>query len=254
MSESEPLPATPTEAHCPRCNGTRSCDLHGEVYQPWSWTDGRNSVDGGRTHRLLECRGCHQVFLWTSSWDSESYEHEWDEDAQEYRLVSVPTVETFPVPEQPEARPAWSLSLSSRDAQLGAIMGEIYAAVEAGHRILAATGLRTAFDRASSLLGISEDLTFEGKISKLQSEGFIGPTEAEILTTIVNAGNAAAHRSWTPSADDLKRLLGSLEQFIHRTIITGTSVIDVATSIPPRSSRKTKLSGSAEAEAPQIAE
>jgi Domain of unknown function (DUF4145) len=62
--------------------------------------------------------------------------------------------------------------------------------------VLAAIGLRTAFDRASELLGIDPNKTFAGKLSQLVVDGHIGSTEKASLDVLTDAGGAAAHRGW----------------------------------------------------------
>lgn len=222
-----------TKAHCPRCDGERSCNVVGEADRPWHWTDGRNYHEGGTTHRLLECRGCEAIFYWRSSWDDSDFDVEFDEDG-ESRLVSIVRTETYPQPEKKARKPDWVWSIAKKDSQLEKILTEVYDAVERRSNILAATGLRTAFDRAVSYHAVDENQPLAAKVKALQERGFIGATEADILNTVVDAGSAAAHRAWNPTDEQLGQLLQALEHFIHRTVVVGEKVLEVKALIPQR--------------------
>ncbi|OUL86132.1 DUF4145 domain-containing protein [Paraburkholderia hospita] len=224
------------KAACPRCNGERNCRVHGALDEPWEWTDGRNATNGQVDHRLLKCLGCETVFYWRSSWDSEDWDIQIGTDgAQGYYHPT--TVTTYPKPEKASERPDWIWNLSSTDPQLATILIQTYDAKDAGALILAAVGLRTALDRTTEFLKIDPGLPLEKKIEGLRSSGFIGETEANVLSTVANAGNAAAHRGWSPDETEFRKLLDALEQFIKRTVISGKSVLEIATRIPARHSR-----------------
>ena len=222
------------KAHCPRCDGERVCDIHGQAVRPWHWTDGRNSTDGSDTHRLLECRGCETVFYWKSSWDDNDFDYDVN-SAGETVMVAVVRTESYPAPDKKSLKPDWVWAIAKKDPQLEKILSEVYDAVERSSNILAATGLRTAFDRVVSYHAVDENLPLADKVKALKDRGFIGETEADILNTVVDAGNAAAHRAWNPTDEQLGQLLQSLENFIHRTVVVGEKVLEVKALIPGRS-------------------
>ncbi|EPH9713281.1 DUF4145 domain-containing protein, partial [Enterobacter kobei] len=70
--------------------------------------------------------------------------------------------------------------------------------------------------------------------------GFIGDTEASILSTVVDAGNAAAHRGWSPIKSEFDELLNSIEQFVQRTILSVKTTTHIVERIPPRVKRPKK--------------
>ena len=53
------------------------------------------------------------------------------------------------------------------------------------------------------MLGVDESLDLNKKIEKLVDDGRLGKIEAEHMQVAVNAGNAAAHRGWSPNDEDL---------------------------------------------------
>lgn len=231
---------TTMHAHCPRCDGQRSCKIHGAYDHVWSWEDDMNSENGQTDHRLLQCLGCETVFYWRSAWDSSDYDyvynHELGQDVPEPNIRT----ETYPKPEKKSERPDWTWSLYQRDRILSRIMNEVYSAIELNAYILASVGLRTAFDRATEILGIQPSIALAEKVSTLQNGGWIGTTEAENLTVLVNAGSAAAHRGWSPDQEDLKPLLRTLEQFLERTIMSDKRISEIADKIPQRQKKKPK--------------
>lgn len=227
------------KAHCPRCDGERNCTVHGALDQPWEWTDGEHSNSGQVDHRLFKCQGCDQAFYWSRSWDEETWDFRMTPDGREERYCTA-TITTFPMPDRSNNRPDWIWDLSTKDAQLAAIMTQTYDAHDAGSLILASVGLRTAFDRATQFLQIDPALSLEKKVEALRNSGFIGETEADVLAVVANAGSAAAHRGWSPDAAEFRKLLDALEHFITRTVISGKAVLEIAERIPARHPRAKK--------------
>ena len=235
---------TPTsgrfKAHCPRCNGERNCDIHGAFDQPWEHDDDEHHTNGRVEHRLLQCLGCETVFYWRLSWDSEGVDFRYNRRTGQEEMFYEVSRLTFPAPEKESDRPDWSWTLHKVDMTLSAIMSEVYAASEARSFILASVGLRTALDRMTELLGVDPDLPMVGKVKALVANGWVGESEAQTLDVVMNAGNAAAHRAWSPIEEEFKKLLEVVEQFLLRAIITVKRSLEVAANIPKRPGRAPK--------------
>ena len=229
------------KAHCPRCDAERQCDLHAMFKEPWQWEseDGLHSNNGERDHYLVQCRGCETVFYLMSSWESEQWDERYDPATGKEEIFCPLTWLSFPQPESVDRRPDWAWNLHSVDGVLSAVLDEIYQAGEQNLLALATMGMRTAFDRASELLGVDPSLTFEEKVSRLAAQGLVGAREAESLRVLVEAGCAAAHRAWMPEKSQFETLMRALEQFIHRSLVLRT-LEHVAPDIPLRPKRKGK--------------
>ena len=80
--------------------------------------------------------------------------------------------------------------------------------------------MRTLFDRASKLLDVDPNFPFSKKLQELQSSGHIGNQEREVLSILVDAGSAAAHRGWQPSPEQLEPIFDTMEQFLERSFVT----------------------------------
>src|SRR5438874_868421 len=104
-------------------------------------------------------------------------------------------------------RPNWLDALHDRDISLGLLLNEMYTALDSDLRVLAAIGARTAFDRASELLGVNPAIRFQEKLNSLGASGKISLDEEKTLEVLVNAGSAAAHRGWRPKPEELNTML-----------------------------------------------
>lgn len=227
-------------AHCPRCDGQRICIIHGTFDQPWSVEDGRNHMEGQIDHKLLQCAGCETVFYHQSSWNSEEWDGDYHPITGESIITHPRTIETYPAPEKKSQKPDWVWSIAQKDPQLFTILNEVYQAYEARSFILAAVGLRTAFDLTTTYLNIDPGHTLEDKVKELRENGFIGETEAMTLGTVAEAGNAAAHRGWAPDHKTFQVLLTTLEQFVYRVVVSDKEALSLNAKIPARQPRPKK--------------
>jgi hypothetical protein len=227
---------------CPTCEGERVCLVHGQFVERWSWEDENDYyVNGENDHRILQCRGCETVFYHKSSWNSEEWEERYHPHTGEHVTLHPLSVSTFPEVVKPgKKRPDWYTQPNKIEPRLGSILREMYDARDTNSFILASIGLRTAFDRASELLGVPAEDTFESKVKTLFDGGYIGVSEADALKVVADAGSAAAHRAWSPTAEEFDVLLMALEHFLERNLVAGNKARALASSIPPRAPRKSK--------------
>lgn len=144
----------------------------------------------------------------------------------------------WPTPTR-RARPDWMLDnfagiSAISDPDLRRLLDEVYAALDTDLRVLAAIGIRTSFDRASELLGIEPDLSFQAKLRALEGSGHIGANEKEILDALTDAGSAAAHRGWRPSTEELNTMMEIIESFLHRSFVLGHEARKLKRTVPRR--------------------
>jgi hypothetical protein len=226
------------KAHCPECDGERVCDVHGATKTSWDWesADKQHSMYGGADHSLLQCRGCETVFYQQSAYDSEDIDH-WYEPDGSTGSAFARTVTTYPKPTS-KTKPVWFPTVQKADPQLGRILEETYLAFDSSSLILATIGIRTAIDRTTELLGIDSARSFEEKIQELQTGGWIGETEKQILEVVIDAGSAAAHRGWSPGAREASQLITVLEVFLQKAFIVEKKALSLKDSIPAKPTRK----------------
>lgn len=204
------------QAVCPRCAGPRKAFLRGSNTIDGHEDTEFGSVSWSNRALLLECCGCEMHFFREDRYFSES--------------DGVETVYFPKAPSRP--RPGWVGSVFLFDIVLKDLLQELYIAAEADLRVMTAIAVRTAFDRATELLGVSADKPFARKLDELLSSGKIGAGEREVLDALVNAGSAAAHRAWKPGAFELQTMITVMESFIHRTIILEGPARRLASAAP----------------------
>jgi hypothetical protein len=108
-------------------------------------------------------------------------------------------------------------------------------ALNSGINVLASVGARTLLDRAGYLLlGGDPKGGFEGKLSALVGRGLISPQEKAALDAVADAGNASAHRGYTPTAERLGHIVDIIENFLHRSFVLPRAADEIRSSTPPR--------------------
>lgn len=227
-------------AACPRCVGQRSCDLLHELDEK-SEDDSHPEypIWGGANHQLLRCRGCETIFYKVESWHSEDWDVKFDPETGQDEMYCPRRTSVYPPPEPKSEKPDWTWELYRKDSVLSQVIHEIYVAKTNDLNVLTAIGLRTAFDRATFLLGVDESLDLSQKIEQLVQDGRLGKVEAEHMQVAVNAGNAAAHRGWSPDDQQLAALLRVLEQFLRRSFFE-PPIGQIGILIPPRPKKQKK--------------
>jgi hypothetical protein len=144
----------------------------------------------------------------------------------------LPRFDHWPTPPR-RRRPEW-LEFSLSDTTLERLLREVYAALDADLRVLAAIGIRTAFDRVSELLSVNPDLTFAKKLDALVATASIGPGDRRSLEALIDAGGAAAHRSWRPDAVQLATMMDIIEALILRSLVLPERSQALRHGVPPR--------------------
>ena len=214
-------------AHCNACGGRR--DAYMRASHTSNGTDGE--VSWSHTYHVLECCGCHNISVMHVHWFSEWDQIEGDPLTGEPRMVPGEKVTIWP-PATKRQKPKWVERLD--DQALRDVIDEVYRALSSGIIILASIGTRTLLDRAMTLCIGDKRLTFKQRIDLLKKEGYIGDTEGDILSVIVDAGNAAAHRAFSPTYEDLETIIGTVENFLERQFILRAGAKNVQVATPPR--------------------
>jgi hypothetical protein len=215
-----------TKAHCNKCHGTKNS---------WVRADHTvNSSDGpiswSHSYEVLQCCGCDTLSVRHKHWFSEWDQMDYDDYGQ---LVMRPGVkETYYPPPTVRAKPTWSDNIE--DDVLRDVLDELYSALTMGLNVLATVGARTLLDRAGYLLIGDPKGGFEGKLSALVTGGLISPQEKETLDAVADAGNASAHRGYTPTAERLGHIVDMIENFLHRAFVLTRAAEDIRKSTPPR--------------------
>ena len=211
------------QGHCPKCGAGRNANVIGSAREQWddemlvSKTESYE-IYGYETYRLLKCCGCNTIYIQREEWFSEG------DDA---------TITHWPSPAR-QQRPNWLYELN--DSALRCLLEEVYGALDADYRVLAAIGARTVLDRTMVLNGAKESSRFPQKLAELQEKNVISEHEKVLLEPLIKAGNAAAHQAWKPTPDQLNTIMSVIEGFVHRTLVQGKAVDVLKKDLPPKNS------------------
>lgn len=223
-----------TQGHCPACGPDRRAEILAKHMETWE----DRSVSGSETYAVLRCGGCAAIYFQRVSECSEDMDFEYNENGETV-AIAKPRFSYWPLPFR-RARPLWIETL--KDDSLREVLAEVYGALDADHRILAAIGARTALDRAMVLLGATDYKSFAAKLEELVSSKFISDHERQILGVLTDAGSASAHRGWRPTPENLATIMDGTENFLHRTLVVGKAANAMKRKVPRRSRRRPKAS------------
>jgi hypothetical protein len=169
------------------------------------------------TSSLLQCKVCNKTQLRVSHWNSEN-EHS--------------GVEFYPAHAKHKP-PQWLDELPTEYSDLAR---EIYTAVDMGSYTLALMGARCLLDIFISRH--TPDLnSFKKKLEELVKLGALSAKQTEILMPTFDAGSAAAHRGFKPSASNVITALQVVENLIQQDML-GIMVEKLRIDTPPRAPQK----------------
>jgi hypothetical protein len=159
----------PVKGHCPSCGSDRLADVVGHHHSRYDDEEIWGKID----YRILRCRGCESVYFQKDEIFSEDVDYEVNPHTGELEGYIPHRITHWPKPPAASERvqPAWASQLLDIDNDLDSLFNEIYVALNNNLRVLSAIGVRTAFDRASELLGVDPAKSFADKLSKLVQLG-----------------------------------------------------------------------------------
>ena len=230
------------KGHCPRCGPDRRADVVASHEETWESEDA--PVWAIDTYNILRCRGCETVYVRHEHVFSEDEDYELNPETGEYETVLDPKVTYWPAPAQ-RRRPDWLNKLE--DGTLRDLLDEVYGALDADHRVLAAIGARTALDRAMVLNSATEAFGFAEKLDELKNAGLISQHEKDILVVLTDAGGAAAHRGWQPDTKKLSTIMDGTEAFIHRALVLSGAIAAMKEQVPEKPKRPKRRNTNKEA-------
>lgn len=223
------------KGHCPRCGPDRRADVVASHEEPWE--NDEAAIWAIDTYNILRCRGCESVYVQRQHVFSEDEDYQFNPETGEYETVLCPDVTYWPAPAR-RKRPDWLKRLE--DSTLRDLLDEVYGALDADHRVLAAIGARTALDRVMVLKGATDAFGFAEKLDELKNAGLISQHEKDILIVLTDAGGAAAHRGWQPDAEKLSTIMDGTEAFIHRALVMSGAIAAIKEQVPKKPKRPKK--------------
>jgi hypothetical protein len=223
MGTSKQRKRVPERLFCNECHKDTLHDLLKEVSDK-----AEDEVDfgGGQvlyvceetTNQMFECRGCKSVVLRCTSKFSE-------DDTEKVRYFPPPVA---------RLKPHWFNKLPS---DLQKLLSEIYRSLDADTRALPVMGARAVLDRVI-FDTIGDAGSFERKLEKLEAGRHISAKGREILDAALDAGNAAAHRSYAPTVKHVHAVMDIVENLVHSTYVLENVAEEIKKDTPPRPHNK----------------
>jgi hypothetical protein len=191
------------------------------------------SIDGGESWDLMRCLGCSAITVRNSKWHSE----EVDEDGRpDIKFKFWPTC-SF------RQKPKWATRRKCSSSELNDysdLIDEIYDALAVEAFSLAVMGIRALIERVMFNC-VGDKGSFVDTIKEFFSKGYVSEKQQEIFNSaLIEAGHAAMHRNFKPSAETVNVLLDIVEGIIASIFFITPAAESVAKGIPKRVGRTPK--------------
>ena len=131
--------------------------------------------------------------------------------------------------------PPWFEDLP--DETLRKVLAEIYKSLQTDSHYLATFGSRTLIDRLI-VLTVGDKGNFQKGLQALEKADKLSSHKRKCIDPVVDAGNAAAHRGWEPSQEQLKVILDTVEGLIHRLLVLPQLTDELDEAVPSRNDSK----------------
>ncbi|MDA4846144.1 DUF5655 domain-containing protein [Hoeflea poritis] len=179
---------------------------------------------------IIECCGCEHSALVKRTLTEDDIEYFEDPTTGEQDSEGHWNETIYP-PVTYRDLPNWFDDLP--DPTLQEILRETYKSLQTESHYLATFGSRTLLDRLI-VLTVGDKGNFQSGLKALRESGKISQHEHEIIKPVVQAGNAAAHRGWAPSKEQLTTILDTVEGLIHRLLVLPKLAEELEEAVPAR--------------------
>lgn len=130
------------------------------------------------------------------------------------------------------ALPDWVDQLPHQIAQA---MRQTYQALRDGITIPGAIGLRTLIEATARHALGGDPGSFKQMLSGLEASGLLLVADRDLLSRVIDSGNAVAHRAFEPDAESLRYMKEATEHLMVRVFLSAQRAQHLASKTPPRS-------------------
>lgn len=117
-----------------------------------------------------------------------------------------------------------------------ALLREVTQALDNGLLTLASMGLRALIDMVCTDQ-VSDVGGFQAKVDALLEASLITKSQHPILLTVIDAGNASAHRGFTPDSSDIKTVFSVVQDLLRSLYLHPSQAAVLAKKTPARRAR-----------------
>jgi hypothetical protein len=219
--------------HCNECGRpTNQLVLH-EKSDHWSDAieigEGREeSIEGGNTYSTTKCLGCDTISYLTETWFSQ----ETEPDGQ-----PIVKAKRYP-PSMARRHPEWFTNVLSLPPNIREFLQEIYVALQNGSLRLCALGTRALIEQII-VTKVGDRGSLGANIEEFLKAGYVAQQDHKLFREkVVELGNAAMHRGYTPASEDIHTLLDITEALVASIYVHPHRVARMGQGMPPRVQRK----------------
>ena len=188
------------------------------------------SIEWGVTWRVIQCRGCESVSMKRAAWNSEAT------DEQGRPEIEV----TYFPPRIFRDFPAWlqnDIFTQTCPDEIEKLMKELYVALQNDCHAASTMLMRAIFEH-TMIDKAGDHGTFAKNLSKFEELGFIGKKQAEVVSSMLEAGHASIHRAFIPKKSDIVTLVDILEGVLEVVYVQVPKAADLKKRIPKKKKRK----------------
>ena len=181
------------------------------------------------SYALISCGGCSTVSM--------GHQRLWVDDGSIDQAY-------YPSPVS-RKMPSWTFWLTlglmknKEEGALGALLMEIFQAVDGGQYRLAAMGIRALLEQVM-IFKIGDLPTFDEKLDEFQKQGYISLIQRDSMRATLDVGDAAMHRGFRPTEQELSIALDVVEGVFAPIFGHRAEAEKLADRVPARAPRPPK--------------
>jgi hypothetical protein len=122
---------------------------------------------------------------------------------------------------------------------LVSLIREVYQAVAGGQHRIAAMGIRALLEQVM-IMNVGDLGGFDKKLDAFQAGGFISAMQRDAMRATLDVGDAAMHRGYKPSEQDLNTAVDVVEGVLAVIYAHREAAEQLAGRVPPRALRSPK--------------
>ncbi|MBR0710902.1 DUF4145 domain-containing protein [Bradyrhizobium liaoningense] len=177
-----------------------------------------NCEKDGSDYAMIACGGCEAISMRVKD------------------LHFTDQEEFYPSPVSRQM-PMWlqymRLGLDADEEILGDLLTEVYQAIFGRQYRLAAMGIRAALEQIM-IMKIGDKGSFNQKLEAFERAGFISKIQREAMRTTLDVGDAAMHRGFAPTDEDLRIALDIVEGVMAPIFGHADEAKGLGKRVPPR--------------------